>query len=234
VSVGDSAVEDLLLTLKPSHRVTGRVVFDGVGIQPPRERLNPITFSVVPARAQRRDASFVPRGQIAAAGSVSIAGLAPGRYILKWPDLLPGWSVESVTLAGRDVTDAAFEISDADIRDLVITFTDQPASLGGAVRSTAGVADFEAAVLLFPADRTRWRDAASSSRVVRTMRADPTGLFVFPNVIPGDYLVVAIADSQASDWPDQALLARLAAVASPVRVVPRQRTSVPLTTTEVK
>jgi hypothetical protein len=46
--------------------------------------------------------------------------------------------------------------------------------------------------------------------------------------------VVAIADSQASDWPDQALLARLAAVASPVRVVPRQRTSVPLTTTEVK
>jgi hypothetical protein len=115
-----------------------------------------------------------------------------------------------------------------------VTLTDQPASLGGAVRSTAGIADYEAGVFMFPADRTRWRDAAASSRTFRTVRADPTGNFVFTNVVPGDYLVVAIADSQAIDWPDQRLLTKLAAIAVPVRVLPRQRTTVPLTTLEVR
>src|SRR5687768_12426838 len=122
---------------------------------------------------------------------------------------------------------------DGDLPDLVITFTDQPASLGGAVRSAAAVADSEASVFLFPTDRARWRDAAATPRVVRTVRADATGAFVFPNAIPGEYFVVAVADAQAYDWPDQRLLARLSAVASTVRVLPRQRTSVPLSTTEV-
>lgn len=165
---------------------------------------------------------------------MSIAGVAPGRYVLKWPEALAGWSVESVMLGGRDVTDAAFEVRDADVPNLVITFTDQPASLGGTVRTTAGIADYDAAVFLFPVDRSRWPDASTSTRIFRTVRADPTGLFVFPNVIPGDYLVAAVADSLATDWPDQRLLARLGAIAVPIRVLPRQRTSVPLVTLEVR
>jgi hypothetical protein len=137
-------------------------------------------------------------------------------------------------MAGRDVTDAAFEITDSDIADLVVTFTDRPASITGVVRSAAAVADPEVSVFMFPADRARWRDASATSRVVRTVRVDATGSFVFPTVIAGDYYVVAIADGQAYDWPDQKLLARLSAVAASVRVVPHQVMSVSLSTVEVR
>jgi hypothetical protein len=66
------------------------------------------------------------------------------------------------------------------------------------------------------------------------VRVDATGAFLFSNMIPGEYFVAALADAQAYDWPDQKLLARLSAVASTVRVLPRQRTSVPLATVEVR
>ena len=233
VTVVDRPVEDVVLTLRDSYRVMGRVVFEGAASQPPADRLNQFMFTAVPARAKRRHTPSVPGGLIEA-GRVVIARLSPGRYILKWPDSLPGWSVESVKLGMRDVTDAIFEITDGDISDLVITFTDQPASLGGPVRAAAGGVDPEASVFLFPTDRARWRDAASASRVVRTVRVDATGAFLFSNVIPGEYFIAALADAQAYDWPDQKMLARLSAVASTVRVLPRQRTSMPLATVEVR
>lgn len=234
VTVGDRPVEDVILTLRASFKLSGRAVFDGTGSPPARDRLNQFRFSAVPARAPGRIAPPVPISQIDTSGRVLIGGLSPGRYILKWPDLLPGWSVESVTMTGRDQTDVAFEITDSDIADLVVTFTDRPASLTGVVRSAAAVADPEASVFLFPADPVRWRDASTTSRVVRTVRVDATGSFAFPAVVPGDYFVVAVADGQAHDWPDQRLLARLAAVASSVRVVAHQPMSVPLYTVEIR
>jgi hypothetical protein len=234
VTVSDKPVEDFILTLRPSFKLSGRAVFDGPAAPPGRDRLNQFTFSAVPARAVRRIAPPVAISQIDTSGRISIAALSPGRYILKWPDLLPGWSVESVTMAGRDLTDAVFEITDSDIADLVVTFTDRPAAVTGVVRSAAAVADPEASVFLFPAERARWRDAASTSRVFRTARVDATGSVTFPTVIPGDYFVVAVLDTQAYDWPDQRLLTRLSAVASSVRVVAHQPMSVPLYTVEVR
>ena len=232
VTVADRPVEDLELTLRQGYNVTGRVVFDGAAVPPPADRLSQFMFTAVPARAQRRHTPSV-NGGVIDAGRVTIPRLTPGRYIVKWPEALAPWSVESVRIAARDVSDAAFDIIDEDIADLVITFTDQPASLGGTVRSTAAVADPDASVFLFPTDRSRWRDAAATPRVVRTVRADAMGNFLFPNLIPGEYLVIAIADAHAYDWPDQTLLARMAAAATTVRVMPRQRTSVALSTVEV-
>ena len=234
LTVGDKPVEDVILTLRASFKVSGRAVFDGPAVPPARDRLNQFTFSAVPARPSGRIAPPVPISQIDTSGRVAFSGLSPGRYILKWPDLIPGWSVESVTMAGRDLTDAAFEITDSDITDLVVTFTDRPASITGVVRSASAVADPDAAVFLFPTDRARWRDAAATSRVVRTVRVDATGAFAFPTVVPGEYFVVAVADAQAYDWPDQRLLGRLTAVASTVRVVAHQPMSVPLYTVEVR
>ena len=234
IAVADKPLEDLALSLRPGYKVNGRVVFDGAAAPPTRDRLNQFAFSAVPARALRRQASFIAVSQIDTSGRVSIAGLAPGRYILKWPDLLPGWTVESVTIGGKDVADAGFELTDTDIVDLVVTLTDRPASISGVVRTGASVTDPEASVLLFPADRTRWRDASATSRVVRTVRVDATGAFLFPAVIPGDYLVVAVSDSLAYDWPDQRLLAQLSQAAAPIRVVPHQPIMVPLVTLEVR
>src|SRR5688572_5933443 len=85
VTVDDRPVEDVVLTLHDSYRVTGRVVFEGVAPQPPADRLSQFMVTAVPARAKRRQTPPVPGGVIEG-GQVSIARLSPGRYILKWPD----------------------------------------------------------------------------------------------------------------------------------------------------
>lgn len=234
IAVADKPLEDLALSLRPGFRISGRVIFDGAAAPPARDRLNQFAISAVPARALRRQALPTAIGQIDTSSRVAIPGLSPGRYILKWPDLLPGWTVESVTIDGRDVADAGFEVTDTDIVDLVVTFTDRPASISGVVRTGRSVTDPDASVFLFPADRARWRDANTTTRVVRTVRVDATGAFLFPAVIPGDYLVVAASDSLASDWPDQRLLAQLSQTAAPIRVVPHQSITVPLVTLEVR
>ena len=234
IAVGDKPLEDLALSLRPGFKISGRAVFDGAAAPPTRDRLNQFAISAVPARALRRQALPTAISQIDTSNRVAIPGLSPGRYILKWPDLLPGWTVESVTSGGRDVADAGFEITDTDIVDLVVTFTDRPASISGVVRTTASVTDPDASVFLFPADRTRWRDANASSRVVRTVRVSANGTFQFQAVFPGDYLVVAVSDRLAYDWPDQRLLAQLSQAAAPIRVVPHQPITVPLVTVEVR
>jgi hypothetical protein len=234
IAVADKPVADLALSLRPGFKVSGRAVFDGAVAPPSRDRLNQFAISAVPARALRRLALPIAISQIDTSGRISIPGLSPGRYILKWPDLLPGWTVQSVTIAGRDVADAGVDVTDTDIVDLVITFTDRPSSIAGVVRTGASVTDPDASVFLFPADRTRWRDASATSRVVRTVRVDATGAFLFPAVIPGDYLVVAVSDRLAYDWPDQRLLAQLSQAASPIRVVPHQPIMVPLVSVDVR
>src|SRR5688572_28080765 len=85
ITVDDRPVEDVVLTLHDSYRVTGRVVFEGVAPQPPADRLSQFMVTAVPARAKRRQTPPVPGGVIEG-GQVSIARLSPGRYILKWPD----------------------------------------------------------------------------------------------------------------------------------------------------
>jgi hypothetical protein len=140
------------------------------------------------------------------------------------------WTLESVTLAGLDVTDAAFNVGESDVNDLVITFTDRPASVTGSVIGNVA----EATVFMFPANRTRWVDARAGSRTFRVMRPATSGAYTLANVPPGDYLILAIRDEDAGDWPDQQFLARLAGVATTVKVVANQVTSLPLKVSVLK
>ena len=115
-----------------------------------------------------------------------------------------------------------------------MSFTDQPAELSGTVSNAKGGADPDASVFVFPADKARWPDARVSTRAFRTVRASKTGSFTMPNMIPGEYFVVAASDESAGDWPDERLLAKLGALASTVRVEPNQKQTVNLRTVTVR
>ena len=158
-------------------------------------------------------------------GRITVTGVSPpGRYFAGTPSLPAPWSVESITLAGQDVTDAAFNIGDADLNDLVITYTDRPASIAGSVSGAVA----EATVFMFPVNRTRWPEARVSSRTFRSARPSTAGTYVFTNVPPGDYFIVAIRDEDAGDWPDASFIARLAAASTAVKVAPNQQASLTL------
>jgi hypothetical protein len=152
--------------------------------------------------------------------------VVPGRYLITI-NTAPPWTLASVTTGDRDLTDRAFEL-DADIDDLVVTFTNTPSTLSGSVRVPTGTAADAMSVYLFPSDRTRWRDASASTRSFQVTRVSASGAFSFSTVIPGSYVVAAMGDDNAAGWPDVSLLTALAGAGQAVIVAPRQSLNVTL------
>jgi hypothetical protein len=224
VVVGNRQVNDIRVTVRAPVTVNGRVEFSGASPRPAAERFRTGFMTTIWRASAMLRTSGSSSGSLMdpATGRISVKGVSPpGRYFAGPPALPSPWSVESITLGGQDITDAAFTIGDADLNDLVITYTDRPASIGGSVSGAAT----EATVFMFPLNRTRWPDARLSSRTFRSARPSTAGAYSFSNVPPGDYYIVAIPDEAAGDWPDSSFIARLAAVATPVKVTPNQQVS---------
>ena len=224
VAVGNRPVANVRVSVRAPVTVNGRIEFSGASPRPPAERLRTGFMTTIWRANAMLRTSGSSSGSLMdpVTGLISVKGVSPpGRYFAGPPSLPAPWSVESITLAGQDVTDAAFNIGDGDLNDLVITYTDRPASVAGTVSGAAA----EATVFMFPVNRARWPDARLSSRTFRSIRPSTTGTYVLTNVPPGEYFIVAIRDEDAGDWPDAQFLARLAGVASAVKVSPSQQAS---------
>ena len=159
----------------------------------------------------------------------------PGRFHVRVPDIAPAWSVQSVTVAGREVLDAGFIVTDADITGMVVTYTDQPA-----LDRQAQYRGRNRTILTPPCScfrrtaRSGWTRVWQHARSARCGCAK-AGTFALTNVIPREYLVVAAADVVAGDWPDERfLLNRLAASATTVRVAAGERPTLTLTTADIR
>jgi hypothetical protein len=226
-------VSSVALVLRPPPQLSGRLEFQSVTgrAAPDLQR-----FGLQPMRVPPlfRELLTPPPAIVQASGEFVVSGQPPGRYEMRIPGNPPGWSLQSITVGGRDVTDTPIVVDEKDIPGIVIVFTDQPAELTGTVRGADGAADSSASVLLFPADRSRWPDARVSPRTFRRIRAGKSGAFNLTALIPGDYLVAAISDAHTADWPDQRLLTRMLGSASSIRIGPGQKQTVTLKTIEFR
>ena len=228
VSVRDEPIDGIRLTLRPGLAVSGRLAFHGSTAPPTPDRFSPLSIRLTRMNAGRLPA-WTYRVTIDPTGAFVFPGLPPGRYLLRTAGIF-GWTLQSVSIAGRDVTDAAFELVDADVDAMQVSFTDQPAALSGTVANHQGETGDEAAVFVFPADRSRWRDARMSTATFRTVRTARNGAFTMAGVLPGSYLVAAAPDAAAGGWPDETFLATLAAGATVVRINAGQQLTVALRT----
>jgi protocatechuate 3,4-dioxygenase beta subunit len=230
VSVSDVPIDGLALRLRPGLTVSGRFEFHGAAARPTPVRLSSAA-RLVPVDTGR----FVPpfRANVDAAGGFAFGGIPPGRYVVR-ASALDAWTLQSVSIAGRDVTDAPFEVGDGDLDGLVISFTDARAQLEGTVSAPQGMTAEDATVFVFPPARSRWRDARVSTMSFQAVRVTNAGAFSIRGLPPGDYLVVAAAEERAGDWPDESLLARLAAVATLVRLEPAGRSTLALRMPEIR
>jgi hypothetical protein len=68
----------------------------------------------------------------------------------------------------------------------------------------------------------------------RVTRTSPAGAFSWTSVPPGDYLLVALRDEDAGDWPDVQFLTRLASIATPIRVNANQAAKADLSVSVIK
>jgi len=223
IAVGESDLQDLIVTFRPALRVEGRLEFRGASGSPPAPpTLAGITF----------DTPFGDRGFYASAtangGTLAFSTVAAGgRYIAR-PYEGAGWFVKSVTLDGRDITDRAFDLQ-ADATTLVVVYTDRPSIVTGTVRDARGDASPSAVVLAFPVDPERWSGYGTSPRTLKSVPTTRTGVYAFDNLPAGDYSAIAIDGAAMEDWTDPKTLEALARQATSLTVVAGEPRTLDLT-----
>jgi hypothetical protein len=113
--------------------VSGKLVFEGT-LPPPPDLTRVLAYLFTVGSGTRSNSMLSTTD---ATGNVSISPVTPGRYRVVSSVAntaapgAPAWSVRSVTMGGRDVTDLPFEIAPGETPSLVVTFTDQVSELSG-------------------------------------------------------------------------------------------------------
>ena len=226
LTVGDTPIDGVRVTLRRPVRVTGQVKFDGTGEPSAEElaRLQKAQVRVALTAVDRGSSSSVvvdPTGAFA----ISVPG---GRYVMTSGVIgaaTAPWVLKSAMWQGRDLTRSPIELKDDEISGVIATFTNRPAQISGHVRNVQGAPEKAATVLLMPADPAGWADYGTFLSVGAT----PTGAYTFSRVPAGDYILVAVVEAPAGpnaidvpgvlrDWRNPAFLRAVSGAGVRVRV----------------
>ncbi len=235
VTVGRTAISGLAVSLKTGFRVSGRIEFERSAAKPAAEATSRLFDARFEPQDDRSPALMSVSDLLSVAcdadGRLSSYELPPGKYYVT-ASTLPGWTFKSAMLDGRDVSLVPFDLRD-DVTTLVITYTDRPSALGGTVRSPKGTADGAAQVLVFPAEAAS-ATYVGSMRGFKAARASASGAYRFPILPAGEYLVVAIADEAAAEFPSLTLVRSLARLATRVTIGDAENKTQDLTTVTIR
>ena len=207
---------DVVLALRKPAALTGTIVTDE-GTPPPfpasRVRVSPIAVdaeSVLPrwgaASPQAPQANW----------SFRMTNL-DGRYVFRVTDLPDEWMLKSVTLGGRDVTDAplAIDRGGSDVTGLQIVLSRKGGKVSGEVVDEAGTPAPDSTVILFADNPLLW---GAGSRYVRATRPDSRGRFSITGLPTAAYRLVARDYVLDGQWEDPEFLQNALRNASRVEV----------------
>ncbi len=199
LTVASGDLPDVLVLLAPGGSISGTIAF-------------PATKSPVPDLTQIRiaapalDADVQGQGnaRVDKNGRFVLAALAAGPHLIRPQGPLRGWSLKSVTVDGRDVTDAPIELrSGQQIANVAVTFTDTQTEIDGTVANDHDTPITDYTVLAFSTNSDYWRPL---SRHIMTARPDQTGKFKIRGLPAGEYYVVPVDPSEQGEWFDPAYL----------------------------
>jgi hypothetical protein len=223
VAVGSQDVTDVVLELRGAATISGRVVNEDGSLL--RDRVNvslsPVTgdpklmapVAWVEPEAKPTTPMRFPTPE-AAPGHFVFRCLQEGDYLLNVNGFLV---VKSITLPDGDYTDRSFHASPGiDINDVVIAVTDRAATLSGVVHDRDGAVVNQSAVIIFPAERSQWSHFGMTPSRINSAIAFSREGYKLSHLRAGDYLVVAIDESQSQAWQDSRFLEAAAAVATPI------------------
>jgi hypothetical protein len=198
VAVNNAPVAGVVITLDGGRTVSGRVAYDGAAKLPePGKARMTATLSAVQSSSGIPGVP-TPNAQVTADGRFTLSGVMPGRYT-------------SSMVNGQDVLDFPLDVSDQDVTNVVVTFTDRSTELGGALQDAQGQAAPDYTVVVFAADSRYWMPNA---RRIQQTRPATDGRFLLRNLPPGDYLIAAVTDLEQGLQYDPEFLRTLAAVST--------------------
>ncbi len=216
-------VSNIDITLTPGARISGRVEFEGEP-QPRREAIETLRVHAIAVDGVSfGDAYSDP---VDAGGRFEFRGVMPGEHVLRLEGLPDGWSMRSVHLMGRAVTDTPLTLDGGQVlRNLQIVATDSETVVSGQIAGDDGRARPDAVVVAFPADPGLW---VPFSRHVKRARPDLDGHYRIRGLPPGEYLIVATNEIDEADPLETETLERLRAPADRLTLAPGERKTVNL------
>jgi hypothetical protein len=168
-----------------------------------------ISIVVMPARSglSRATAPTVTNGRF------FTAPLIPGKYDIRVSGLPAGWYLKDITADGLTALDSPAELGTFVDTEIVISITDKPTLIEGAVRDSNQVLSSGATVVIMPIASSGWNPNRS-----RVTRASMNGLFAVTGLPPGEYLVVAFDDAAGEGLQDERVLRQLRTLATRVSI----------------
>jgi hypothetical protein len=204
VDVAGTPVSGVRMVLRAPFRVQGAVTFQG-DTAPPA----PARISLTAVLAPGENSFGVYAGTPDATGSLTIAGVTPGRYRVSAPSIRAGavqWTPASATLNGQDVLDEPFEVRDGDVTGLVVTYTNRTTRLTGTLEDASGRPAQDYYIILFPEERRYWYPG---SRWIRAVRPSEGGGYLMSGIPPGRYRIGAVVDVENNEWFEPSFLEQL-------------------------
>lgn len=213
ITLTDTDVTNLEVTLRPGGTLRGTVVFEGNAPRP--------GTSVVRVSANQADlTSISTRSSVLNEDWTFEIGPMAGRYVVG-ATVLPSdspWAVRDVRLAGRTILDTPLSFTRSEQIDGVqVVLTDRTGHITGSVRDADGRATSDYFVLIFPADPKGWEFPA---RQVHFVRPNTLNGFQSPPLLPGAYVAIAVSifSDMNFDFRDPEFLAEVRPLATPVDV----------------
>jgi len=201
VSLTGMDVDDMTVALSNGATLTGTITFLPGQTNVPDPTQVRIT---APPTDQSAFGGPQSNARVDKDGHFSLAGVPAGPHLIRASGTMRGWSLKSVTIDGRDVTDTPIELRSAqNLANVVIAFTDRLSEITGKVTDQQDVPVPEFTVLAFSTDPAFWRP---QSRHIMTARPDQTGQYRMRGLPPGDYYVAAVDPTEQGEWFEPAYL----------------------------
>jgi hypothetical protein len=207
LTIAGADLDNVLVTTSPGVTIAGQVVFE----QGPPATPGIIRILAIPGDSDGSGLQSPQPVQVKPDMTFTIKGLL-GEFMVRTS--VQDHYLKSVTVGSEDITDSPREFKATD--RVTVTLTSRVSTLEGNVVDASGTASTDAAILLFSEDKAFWRFNST-----RTKRAavDPTGHFRITGLMPGRYVIVAVARdriSLPSSAADLAFFEELAKEATPL------------------
>ena len=232
ITVAGENVTGVTLALQSGVSLSGNITVESAGTPAPADystfRVTVLDLDPLPVLAGPAGGGGGLNASGARAeknGAFEVGNVMPGRHYIRVAGQA-AWSLKSVTIAGRDVTDQAVELkSGQNVDNVTVVMTDRTTELTGTVRDATSRPVGQVMVIVFSSDQQYWRP---QSRQIQAVRTDQNGVFRVRGLPQGDYEIVAVDNAEQGEWFDPAFLEQITAGAKRLSLSEGERQTVDL------
>jgi carboxypeptidase family protein len=210
ITVDGVDIRDVSLTTSAGWSMSGRVVTEsGAAPDGPRDRFrlaarvvdvdsSPIPGAGLPPPPPGGGPTIPDSGRVHEDWTFVVTNaFGQSRLTTSLPD---GWSLKSIVLDGRDITDTPVEAkSGEELSAIQVIVTSRVTTVAGQLVDDKGAPVVDGTVLLFADDASKWWE---ETRWVRAVRPDQQGRYEIKGLPPGEYLAVALNYIEEGMWND--------------------------------